>query len=57
VAGLLSCGVMAGLGAATDTCHVRRGDSVAAIGCAGVAGTLRVNAIIRDGALTWADSA
>ena len=57
MAGLLGCGVMAGLGAATDTGHVRRGDSVAAIGCGGVAGTLRVNAIIRDGALTWADSA
>ena len=57
MAGLLGCGAMAGLGAATDTGNVRRGDSVAAIGCGGVAGTLRVNAIIRDGALTWADSA
>jgi S-(hydroxymethyl)mycothiol dehydrogenase len=57
VAGLLSCGVMAGLEATTDTGRVRRGDSVAAIGCGGVAGTLRVNAIIRDGALTWAGSA
>ena len=57
MAGLLGCGVMAGLGAATDTGNVRRGDSVAAIGCGGVAGTLRVNAIIRDGALTCADSA
>jgi S-(hydroxymethyl)mycothiol dehydrogenase len=36
VAGLLGCGVMAGLGAALNTGGVSRGDSVAVIGCGGV---------------------
>ncbi len=36
VAGLLGCGVMAGLGAAINTGGARRGDSVAVIGCGGV---------------------
>ena len=36
VAGLLGCGVMAGLGAAINTGAVGRGDSVAVIGCGGV---------------------
>ena len=36
VAGLLGCGVMAGLGAALNTAGVTRGDSVAVIGCGGV---------------------
>jgi S-(hydroxymethyl)mycothiol dehydrogenase len=36
VVGLLGCGVMAGLGAAVNTGHVSRGDSVAVIGCGGV---------------------
>ncbi len=36
VAGLLGCGVMAGLGAALNTGNVGRGDSVAVIGCGGV---------------------
>jgi S-(hydroxymethyl)mycothiol dehydrogenase len=36
VAGLLGCGVMAGLGAALNTGQVGRGDSVAVIGCGGV---------------------
>jgi S-(hydroxymethyl)mycothiol dehydrogenase len=36
VAGLLGCGVMAGLGAAINTGAVTRGDSVAVIGCGGV---------------------
>jgi S-(hydroxymethyl)mycothiol dehydrogenase len=36
VAGLLGCGVMAGLGAALNTAAVTRGDSVAVIGCGGV---------------------
>src|SRR6516225_7289992 len=36
VAGLLGCGVMAGLGAAINTGGVTRGDSVAVIGCGGV---------------------
>jgi S-(hydroxymethyl)mycothiol dehydrogenase len=35
-AGLLGCGVMAGLGAAINTGKVGRGDSVAVIGCGGV---------------------
>ena len=38
VAGLLGCGVMAGLGAALNTAGVGRGDSVAVIGCGGVGG-------------------
>jgi S-(hydroxymethyl)mycothiol dehydrogenase len=36
VAGLLGCGVMAGIGAAINTGAVTRGDSVAVIGCGGV---------------------
>ncbi|CAM5524529.1 S-(hydroxymethyl)mycothiol dehydrogenase [Streptomyces sp. DSM 41037] len=35
-AGLLGCGVMAGIGAAINTGEVGRGDSVAVIGCGGV---------------------
>ncbi|MGW6936987.1 S-(hydroxymethyl)mycothiol dehydrogenase [Lentzea sp. NPDC054927] len=36
VAGLLGCGVMAGIGAAINTGGVGRGDSVAVLGCGGV---------------------
>jgi S-(hydroxymethyl)mycothiol dehydrogenase len=36
VAGLLGCGVMAGIGAAVNTGGVGRGDTVAVIGCGGV---------------------
>ncbi len=36
IAGLLGCGVMAGLGAAINTGGITRGDSVAVIGCGGV---------------------
>ncbi|KOV74397.1 alcohol dehydrogenase, partial [Streptomyces sp. NRRL WC-3618] len=36
VAGLLGCGVMAGIGAAINTGNVGRGDTVAVIGCGGV---------------------
>ena len=36
VAGLVGCGVMAGLGAAMNTGNVGRGDSVAVFGCGGV---------------------
>src|SRR6187549_2421087 len=36
VAGLLGCGVMAGLGAALNTGNVGRDDSIAVIGCGGV---------------------
>ncbi|MBT3943741.1 MAG: S-(hydroxymethyl)mycothiol dehydrogenase, partial [Chloroflexi bacterium] len=35
-AGLIGCGIMAGLGAALNTGQVGRGDSVAVIGCGGV---------------------
>lgn len=35
-AGLLGCGIMAGIGAAVNTGGVGRGDSVAVIGCGGV---------------------
>lgn len=58
VAGLLGCGVMAGLGAAVNTGNVGRGDTVAVIGCGGVgtaavvgarlAGAARVIAIDLD---------
>src|ERR687885_2248316 len=37
-AGLLGCGVMAGLGAAINTGNVGRGDSLAVIGCGGGGG-------------------
>ena len=36
VAGLLGCGVMAGLGAALNTAQVQRGETVTVIGCGGV---------------------
>jgi S-(hydroxymethyl)mycothiol dehydrogenase len=36
VAGLLGCGMMAGVGAAINTGKVARGDSIAVIGCGGV---------------------
>jgi S-(hydroxymethyl)mycothiol dehydrogenase len=36
VAGLLGCGVMAGIGAAINTGQVSQGDTVAVIGCGGV---------------------
>lgn len=35
-AGLLGCGIMAGLGAAVNTADVKRGESVAVFGCGGV---------------------
>lgn len=65
VAGLLGCGVMAGLGAAMNTGGVGRGDSVAVIGCGGVgdaaiagarlAGATTIIAIDRDAKkLEWA---
>jgi S-(hydroxymethyl)mycothiol dehydrogenase len=49
VAGLLGCGVMAGIGAAINTGEVGRGDSVAVIGCGGV-GTAAVMASAVAGA-------
>ncbi|MFF3894799.1 S-(hydroxymethyl)mycothiol dehydrogenase [Streptomyces sp. NPDC001812] len=65
VAGLLGCGVMAGLGAAVNTGGVGRGDSVAVIGCGGVgdaavvgarlAGASKIIAVDRDEKkLDWA---
>ncbi|MEV7617793.1 S-(hydroxymethyl)mycothiol dehydrogenase [Streptomyces sp. NPDC089799] len=64
-AGLLGCGVMAGLGAAINTGNVGRGDSVAVIGCGGVgnaavagarlAGAARIIAVdVDDRKLEWA---
>ena len=64
-AGLLGCGVMAGLGAAINTGGVGRGDTVAVIGCGGVgnaavagaalAGASRVIAVdLDDRKLEWA---
>ncbi|KPI04439.1 mycothiol-dependent formaldehyde dehydrogenase [Actinobacteria bacterium OV450] len=64
-AGLLGCGVMAGLGAALNTGGVGRGDSVAVIGCGGVgnaavagarlAGAGRIIAVdLDDRKLEWA---
>ena len=65
VAGLLGCGVMAGLGAAINTGGVGRGDSVAVFGCGGVgdaaimgarlAGASKVIAVdLDDTKLEWA---
>ena len=64
-AGLLGCGVMAGWGAAVNTGDVRRGETVAVIGCGGVgdaaiagaamAGARRVIAVdLDDRKLAWA---
>jgi len=49
--GLLGCGVMAGLGAAINTGHVTRGQSVAVIGCGGV-GVASVAGSLLAGAAT-----
>ncbi|WP_188197749.1 S-(hydroxymethyl)mycothiol dehydrogenase [Nonomuraea sp. SYSU D8015] len=65
VAGLLGCGVMAGIGAAINTGGVTRGDSVAVIGCGGVgdaailgaslAGAAKIIAVdVDDRKLEWA---
>ena len=64
-AGLLGCGVMAGIGAAMNTGNVSRGDSVAVFGCGGVgdaaiagahlAGASKIIAVdIDDTKLEWA---
>ena len=50
-AGLLGCGVMAGFGAAVNTGGVRRGDSVAVIGCGGV-GSAAIAGAVLAGATT-----
>jgi len=65
IAGLLGCGVMAGLGAVLNTGNVGRGDSVAVFGCGGVgdaaiagarlAGATTIVAIdVDDRKLEWA---
>ncbi|WP_300016422.1 S-(hydroxymethyl)mycothiol dehydrogenase [Pseudonocardia sp.] len=65
VAGLLGCGVMAGIGAAINTGGIGRGQSIAVIGCGGVgdaaiagaklAGAATIIAIDTDGRkLEWA---
>ncbi|NRQ35386.1 S-(hydroxymethyl)mycothiol dehydrogenase [Nonomuraea sp. NN258] len=65
VAGLLGCGVMAGIGAAVNTGGVTRGDTVAVIGCGGVgdaailgaslAGASKIIAVdVDDRKLAWA---
>ncbi|GGP17493.1 S-(hydroxymethyl)mycothiol dehydrogenase [Nonomuraea glycinis] len=65
VAGLLGCGVMAGIGAAINTGGVTRGDTVAVIGCGGVgdaailgaslAGAAKIIAVdLDDRKLEWA---
>jgi S-(hydroxymethyl)mycothiol dehydrogenase len=51
VAGLLGCGVMAGLGAAINTAPVVRGDTVAVIGCGGVGDAAVLGAVL-NGART-----
>ncbi|MEV0589276.1 S-(hydroxymethyl)mycothiol dehydrogenase [Nonomuraea sp. NPDC050310] len=67
VAGLLGCGVMAGIGAALNTGNVGRGDTVAVIGCGGVgsaavlgaslAGASKIIAVdVDDRKLEWARS-
>jgi S-(hydroxymethyl)mycothiol dehydrogenase len=64
-AGLLGCGVMAGIGSAINTGGVTRGDSVAVIGCGGVgdgaiagarlAGAAKIIAVdVDDRKLEWA---
>jgi S-(hydroxymethyl)mycothiol dehydrogenase len=66
-AGLLGCGVMAGLGAAMNTGNVGRGDTVAVFGCGGVgdaaiagarlAGARTIVAVdLDDRKLAWAKS-
>lgn len=46
VAGLLGCGVMAGLGAAINTGAITRDDTVAVIGCGGVGDAAIVGAAL-----------
>jgi len=50
VAGLLGCGVMAGIGAAINTGGVTRGDTVAVIGCGGVGGAAVLGAALAGAA-------
>ena len=50
VAGLLGCGVMAGLGAAVNTGGVKRGQSIAVIGCGGVGAAAIAGARLQNAA-------
>lgn len=50
-AGLLGCGIMAGLGAAVNTARIRRGESVAVFGCGGV-GMAAIAGAVLNGAST-----
>ncbi|MFJ3891703.1 S-(hydroxymethyl)mycothiol dehydrogenase [Streptomyces sp. NPDC090083] len=50
VAGLLGCGVMAGIGAAINTGNVGRGDTVAVIGCGGVGDAAIVGSLLAGAA-------
>jgi len=50
VAGLIGCGVMAGIGAALYTGNVQRGDSVAVFGCGGVGDAAIVGAVLAGAA-------
>ena len=51
VAGLLGCGVMAGLGAAINTGGVTRGDTVAVFGCGGVGDAAIMGAVLAGAAM------
>ncbi|MBZ8177591.1 S-(hydroxymethyl)mycothiol dehydrogenase [Corynebacterium poyangense] len=50
-AGLLGCGIMAGLGAAVNTARIARGESVAVFGCGGV-GMAAIAGAVLNGAST-----
>src|SRR5699024_2644806 len=57
VAGLLGCGVMAGVGSAVNTGQIQRGESVAVIGCGGVGGAALGGARLAvSGTITALDS-
>ncbi|WP_151641383.1 S-(hydroxymethyl)mycothiol dehydrogenase [Corynebacterium sp. 11A] len=47
-AGLLGCGVMAGLGAAVNTADISRGESVAVFGCGGVGMAAIAGAVVNQ---------
>ena len=47
-AGLLGCGVMAGLGAAVNTADIARGESVAVFGCGGVGMAAIAGAVVNQ---------
>lgn len=47
-AGLLGCGIMAGLGAAVNTADIQRGESVAVFGCGGVGMAAIAGAVVNQ---------